>query len=114
MDPETSIKIEETVLEILKSSNLDEVSELIVRKMASEKLGLDLSDPTRKKLVRQVVEKFLAEEQAKCEANEAREEEEEEEDDDGVVVEYDDDGEGKNGGVVVKEYDDDIDGIVVE
>ncbi|PHT57842.1 RNA polymerase II transcriptional coactivator KELP [Capsicum baccatum] len=101
MDSETSNKIEETVLELLKSSNLDEVSELKIRKMASEKLGLDLSDSTRKKLVRQVVEKFLAEEQAKSEAN-AEEEEEEEEEEEG----------GKKRRVGDKEYDDDGDLIV--
>ncbi|XP_059318819.1 RNA polymerase II transcriptional coactivator KELP [Lycium ferocissimum] len=95
MDSETSNKISETVLEILKSCNLDEVTELKIRKMASEKLGLDLSDPTRKKFVRQVVEKFLAEEQAKVEATEEVVEEEEE---------------GKKKGD--KEYDDDGDLIV--
>ncbi|MCD7450900.1 hypothetical protein HAX54_008960 [Datura stramonium] len=100
MDSETSKRIEETVLEILKSSNLDEVSELKVRKMASEKLGLDLSDSSGKKCVRQVVEKFLAEEQAKLEANadENKEEEGEEEEDEN--------GEKKSSGGGDKEYDD--------
>ena len=102
MDSETSNKIEETVLEILKSCNLDEVTELKIRKMASEKLGLELSDPIRKAFVRQVVEKFLAEEQAKAEANEEEEEEEEEEEDD----------KKKSSGAGDKEYDDDGDLIV--
>ncbi|OIT30350.1 PREDICTED: RNA polymerase II transcriptional coactivator KELP [Nicotiana attenuata] len=102
MDSETSNKIEETVLEILKSCNLDEVTELKIRKMASEKLGLELSDPTRKAFVRQVVEKFLAEEQAKAEANEEEEEEEEEEEDN----------KKKSSGAGDKEYDDDGDLIV--
>lgn len=109
MDSETSERIEETVLEILKSSNLDEVSELKVRRMASEKLGIDLSDPTRKKFVRKVVEKFLAEEQAKIEAKagEVKEEEEDEEED-----EEEEDGKVKSGGDGDKEYDDDGDLIV--
>ncbi|XP_055821716.1 RNA polymerase II transcriptional coactivator KELP [Solanum dulcamara] len=106
MDSETSKRIEETVLDILKSCNLDEVSEQKIRRMASEKLGLDLSDPTGKKFVRQVVEKFLAEEQAKREANadEVKEEEEEEND------EEEEDGKVKSAGD--KEYDDDGDLIV--
>ncbi|KAJ8555895.1 hypothetical protein K7X08_013391 [Anisodus acutangulus] len=91
MDSETSNTIEETVVEILKTCNLDEVTELKIRKMASEKLGLDLSDPSRKKFVRQVVEKFLAEEQAKAEANEEEE---------------------KSSGAGDKEYDDDGDLII--
>ncbi|KAJ8527037.1 hypothetical protein K7X08_029514 [Anisodus acutangulus] len=93
MDSETSNTIEETILEILKTCNLEEVTELKIRKMASEKLGLDLSDPTRKKFVRQVVEKFLAEEQAKAEANEEEEDE-------------------KSSGAGDKEYDDDGDLII--
>ncbi|CAN4127203.1 unnamed protein product [Withania somnifera] len=98
MDTETCKKIEETVLGILKTSNLDEVSELKIRKIASEKLELDLSDPTRKQFVRKIVQKFLAEEQAKGHEEEQEEEEEEEED-----------GKRKNGD---KEYDDDGDLIV--
>lgn len=86
MDSETSNKIEETVLGILKTSNLDEVSELKIRKIASEKLGLDLSDPTRKQFVRKIVQKFLAEEQ------ENGDDEEEEESGGAGDKEYDDDG----------------------
>lgn len=109
MDSEASNGIEETVLDILKTSNLEEVSEQKIRRMASEKLGLDLSEPTRKKFVRQVVEKFLAEEQAKREANaadEVKEEEEEEDEND----EEEEDGKVKSSGD--KEYDDEGDLIV--
>ncbi|KAG5593429.1 hypothetical protein H5410_043943 [Solanum commersonii] len=106
MDSETSIRIEETVLDILKTCNLEEVSEQKIRRMASEKLGLDLSEPTRKKFVRQVVEKFLAEEQAKREANAADEVKEEEEEDE----EAEEDGKVKSSGD--KEYDDEGDLIV--
>lgn len=103
MDSETSIRIEETVLDILKTCNLEEVSEQKIRRMASEKLGLDLSEPTRKKFVRQVVEKFLAEEQEKREANAADEVKEEDE-------EAEEDGKVKSSGD--KEYDDEGDLIV--
>ena len=108
MDSETSNGIEETVLDILKTSNLEEVSEQKIRRMASEKLGLDLSEPTRKKFVRQVVEKFLAEEQAKREANAADEVKEEEEEDEND--EEEEDGKVKSSGD--KEYDDEGDLIV--
>ncbi|XP_057802489.1 RNA polymerase II transcriptional coactivator KELP [Salvia miltiorrhiza] len=91
MDAETRNKIEETVLEILKNSNMDETTEFKIRKSASEKLGMDLSDPARKKLVREVVESYLTEQQAKAEEEEEAEAEEEE------------DG-GRNKGE--KEYDD--------
>ncbi|XP_047967779.1 RNA polymerase II transcriptional coactivator KELP-like isoform X1 [Salvia hispanica] len=91
MDEETRNKIEETVLEILKNSNMDETTEFKIRKSASEKLGMDLSDPTRKKLVRGIVETYLTEQQAKAE-----EEAEEEEEEDGGrkpgEKEYDDEG----------------------
>ncbi|KAL8536391.1 hypothetical protein ACS0TY_011852 [Phlomoides rotata] len=96
MDTETRNKIEETVLEILKNSNMDEATEHKIRKAASEKLGMDLSDPTRKKFVRQVVESYLTEQQAKAEQEvEVEEEEEEEEEEEGSSK--------KRGG---KEYDD--------
>ncbi|KAH6804406.1 transcriptional coactivator p15 family protein [Perilla frutescens var. frutescens] len=96
MDSETHNKIEETVLEILKNSNMDETTEFKIRKSAAEKLGMDLSDPTRKKLVRQVVETYLTEQQAKAEEQPPEEEEEEEEDEGSTRKrggkEYDDEG----------------------
>lgn len=96
MDEETRDKIAETVLEILKNSNMEETTEFKIRKSASEKLGMDLSDPTRKKLVRQVVETYLTEQQAKAaEEEEHQQEEEEEEEEEG--------GSRKRGG---KEFDD--------
>ncbi|KAL0312432.1 UNVERIFIED_CONTAM: RNA polymerase II transcriptional coactivator KELP [Sesamum radiatum] len=97
MDTETRNKIEETVLEILKNSNMDETTEYKIRKSASEKLQMDLSEPTRKKFVRQVVESYLREQQAKAEEEQQPEEEdeEEEEEDNGRKTdgrEYDDEG----------------------
>ncbi|KAL2236727.1 UNVERIFIED_CONTAM: RNA polymerase II transcriptional coactivator KELP [Sesamum indicum] len=94
MDTETRNKIEETVLEILKNSNMDETTEYKIRKSASEKLEMDLSEPTRKKFVRQVVESYLREQQAKAEEEQQPEEEEEEEDNGRKTGgrEYDDEG----------------------
>ncbi|GFP98064.1 RNA polymerase ii transcriptional coactivator kelp [Phtheirospermum japonicum] len=94
MDTETRNKIEETVLEILKNSNMDEMTEFKIRKSASEKLEMDLAEPTRKKFVREIVESYLVEQQSKAEEEQEQVEEEEEEDDnekkDGK--EYDDEG----------------------
>nr|GEY20440.1 RNA polymerase II transcriptional coactivator KELP [Tanacetum cinerariifolium] len=94
MEPELKSKIEETVLEILKNSDMESTTEYKVRKSASEKLGIDLSESERKKLVRNVVQTYL--EQAKeDEQQQVEEEEEESEEDDKKKVggkEYDDDG----------------------
>lgn len=59
MEPETRTKIEEMVLEILKQSNIEETTEFSIRVAASERLGIDLSHPERKHLVRTVVESYL-------------------------------------------------------
>ncbi|KAK4435495.1 RNA polymerase II transcriptional coactivator KELP [Sesamum alatum] len=97
MDTETRNKIEQTVLEILKNSNMDETTEYKIRKSASDKLQMDLSEPTRKKFVRQVVESYLREQQAKAEEEEQQQQEEEEEEE-----EEEDDSRNKGG----REYDD--------
>ncbi|GER41530.1 RNA polymerase II transcriptional coactivatorKELP [Striga asiatica] len=74
MDLETRTKIEQTVLGILTNSNMDETTEYKIRKSASEKLGMDLSEPTRKKFVREIVEAYLRAQQAEAEEEEAKEE----------------------------------------
>ncbi|KAL3635765.1 hypothetical protein CASFOL_020312 [Castilleja foliolosa] len=95
MDTETRSKVEETVLEILKSSNMDEMTEFKIRKSASEKLEMDLNEPTRKKFVREIVESYIMEQQSKASEEQEQEDEEEEE-------EEEDNNEKKDG----KEYDD--------
>lgn len=78
MASETEKKnIEETVLEILRSSKMEEVTEFMVRKAASEKLGINLSEPTRKKFVRHIVESYLSEQESKAEEGEQHQREEE-------------------------------------
>ncbi|XP_059634387.1 uncharacterized protein LOC132276795 [Cornus florida] len=60
MEPKTqSRKIEETVIEILKDVDLEEVNEYKVRTMAAERVGIDLSGMDHKRLVRRAVESFL-------------------------------------------------------
>lgn len=59
-ETETQAKIKETVVEILKSSDMDEMTESKLRNMASEKLGIDLSLPQYKTLVRGVVQSFIS------------------------------------------------------
>ncbi|KAL6124037.1 hypothetical protein ACLB2K_076553 [Fragaria x ananassa] len=49
----------ETVVDILRNTSLDEMTEFKVRAAASERLGIDLSDVERKSFVRGVVESFL-------------------------------------------------------
>ncbi|GJU21265.1 putative zinc knuckle (CCHC-type) family protein [Tanacetum coccineum] len=53
------LELEQTVIKILKSSNLDTATELSVRNDAQKLLGVDLSDLASKQLVRRVVESYL-------------------------------------------------------
>ncbi|MED6125295.1 hypothetical protein PIB30_118820 [Stylosanthes scabra] len=59
LEPETRRKIEDMVMDLLKQSNIEETTEFSIRVAASERLGIDLSDPHRKQLVRNVVESYL-------------------------------------------------------
>lgn len=59
MTSATREKIEETVKEILKHADMEEMTEFKVRMTASERLGLDLSDADNKKFIRGVLESFL-------------------------------------------------------
>ena len=110
MDEATKKKVEATVLEILRGSDMDSVTEYKVRSAAADRLGIDLSVPDRKLFVRGVVEGYLtslssqeveeeqqqqggAGEEAKGDEKEDEEEEEQEE-------------EEEEGGARKKEYDD--------
>ncbi|KAK8711358.1 hypothetical protein V6N13_146642 [Hibiscus sabdariffa] len=59
MEQETRQKIEETVKDILSKADMEEMTEFKVRVTASERLGIDLSDLSHKKLIRELVESFL-------------------------------------------------------
>jgi len=110
MDEATKKKVEVTVLEILRGSDMESVTEYKVRKAAADRLGIDLSIPDRKLFVRGVVEEYLrslsSQEEAEAEAEEGgagreskdKEQEEEEEEED------EEEEEGKGGGK--REYDD--------
>ncbi|KAK2664340.1 hypothetical protein Ddye_002914 [Dipteronia dyeriana] len=89
MKPETKAIIEETVREILGKSDMSETTEYQIRKQASDKLGLDLSQPECKAFVRHVVNSFLEEQEDKSKREEEEEEVEEEGNGNG---EYDDEG----------------------
>ncbi|KAL8062915.1 hypothetical protein ABFX02_02G177600 [Erythranthe guttata] len=52
-------KIEDTVFQILRSSDLETTTELSVRAAAAERLGFGLSHSTQRRLVRQLVDSFL-------------------------------------------------------
>ncbi|XP_019440448.1 PREDICTED: uncharacterized protein LOC109345725 [Lupinus angustifolius] len=59
MEEELRSKIETTVLEIVKQSNMEDTTEFTIRVAASHRLGIDLSLPERKQLVRTVIESYL-------------------------------------------------------
>jgi len=59
MDEATKKKVEAAVLEILRGSDMESVTEYKVRKAAADRLGIDLSIPDRKLFVRGVVEEYL-------------------------------------------------------
>lgn len=54
-----------TVRQVLEESDLDQSTEYKVRKEASERLKMDLSQPEYRVVVREVVEAFLREQNAK-------------------------------------------------
>ncbi|XP_068665275.1 RNA polymerase II transcriptional coactivator KELP-like [Aristolochia californica] len=101
MEPETQQKIEETVIDILKDADMQEMTEFKVRNLASDKLGIDLSAPQYKQVVRGVVESFISKKQEEVKAAEEAEE-----------AEDVDEGEVRKHGAVDKEYDDDGDLII--
>ena len=60
MDEEERGKIEKTVVDILRNSNLDHITEFKLRLQASKHLGIDLfENDLRKAFVRTVLENFL-------------------------------------------------------
>ncbi|XP_012490128.1 uncharacterized protein LOC105802804 [Gossypium raimondii] len=59
MEQETRQKIEETVKDILSKADMEEMTEFKVRVTASERLGIDLSDFSHRKFIRELVESFL-------------------------------------------------------
>ncbi|CAH8388526.1 unnamed protein product [Eruca vesicaria subsp. sativa] len=92
MDEESKVKIEETVREILKESDMTEMTEFKVRNLASEKLGIDLSDKSHKAFVRGIVKSFLEEVESKQQEQDNQEEVVEEEERGKGNKEFDDDG----------------------
>ncbi|XVF33154.1 hypothetical protein REPUB_Repub17cG0143800 [Reevesia pubescens] len=59
MEQETRQKIEETVKDILSKADMEEMTEFKVRVTVSERLGIDVSDFSCKKFIREVIESFL-------------------------------------------------------
>ncbi|KAL6839835.1 hypothetical protein ACP4OV_029645 [Aristida adscensionis] len=112
MDERTKQKVKDTVLEILRSSDMESVTEYKVRSAAADRLGIDLSVPDRKLFVRGVVESYLRslpsqedegeEEEQGGAGGEGKgkqaEEEEEDEEDEGEEEEDEEEEEDKKGG----------------
>lgn len=82
-------RIEKTVRGILGASDMSEVTEHKIRKLASAELDLDLSKQPYKAFVKQVVQSFLDEQQQQ---QQQQQEEEEEEEQAGDAREYDEEG----------------------
>jgi len=113
MDEATKKKVEAAVLEILRGSDMESVTEYKVRKAAADRLGIDLSIPDRKLFVRGVVEEYLrslsSQEEAEAEEEEeqggaGRESKDKEQEEEEEEEEEEDEEEGKGGGK--REYDD--------
>ncbi|XP_031280930.1 RNA polymerase II transcriptional coactivator KELP [Pistacia vera] len=92
METEMKEKIEETVRKILERSDMSETTEYQIRKQASEKMGLDLSQPEYKAFVRNVVNSFLEEQEEKSRKDQDQDHEEEEQEAKNLDEEYDDEG----------------------
>ena len=99
--------IEEKVIEILKSSDMDKTTEAKVRKLASEQLDLDLSQPDYKSFVRGVVNSYI--EHLEDQENQKEEQEEKGEEEEVVAEENEEEGEQGQGAM---EYDDNGDLII--
>lgn len=74
MDPDTKLKIEKTVVGILETADMADMTEYKVRKQAGEKLNINLSETHYKKFVRSIVENFLKSRQNEDEQEQATEE----------------------------------------
>lgn len=74
MDRDIQLKIEKTVVGILEASDMADMTEYKVRKLAGEKLNINLSETQYKKFVRNIVENFLKSREDEEEQEQAAEE----------------------------------------
>ena len=123
MDEKTQDKVEAAVLEILRGSDMESLTEYKVRTAAADRLGIDLDLPLHKRFVRRLVEdylKSLAEEEDEKQKGgsrkegkkkQQRQEEEEQEEDEEKEGEEEEEEEDK-GGEGKKEFDDNGDLIL--
>jgi hypothetical protein len=87
MEPKLRMQIKETVREILEESDMETTTEHQIRRLASNKLDLDLDKSEYKTYVRHVVNSFLEEQKAKQEDDEEETGKQEQEyDDEGNLV----------------------------
>lgn len=77
MDRDIQLKIEKTVVGILETADMADMTEYKVRKLAGEKLNINLSETQYKKFVRNIVENFLKSREDEKEQEQAAEEAEE-------------------------------------
>uniref|UniRef100_A0ACD5VKM9 Uncharacterized protein n=1 Tax=Avena sativa TaxID=4498 RepID=A0ACD5VKM9_AVESA len=127
MDEKMQKEVEAAVLEILRGSDLESLTEYKVRSAAADRLGIDLSLPDRKLFVRRMVQDYLesladedekkgqggsgeeGEKKERCQKGEEEEQEEKKKEED--KEEEEEEEEDKKGGVG-KELDDNGDLIL--
>jgi hypothetical protein len=129
MDEKTQKKVEAAVMEILRGSEMESLTEYKVRSAAADRLGMNLSLPDRKLFVRRLVQDYLEsladedvkkqqggsgeEGEKKGRRQEGKEEEQkEEQEEEPEEAEEEEEEEEKKGGAIGKELDDNGDLIL--
>uniref|UniRef100_A0ACD5W2H4 Uncharacterized protein n=1 Tax=Avena sativa TaxID=4498 RepID=A0ACD5W2H4_AVESA len=130
MDEKMQKKVEAAVLEILRGSDLESLTEYKVRSAAADRLGIDLSLPDRKLFVRRMVQDYLesladedekkgqggsgeeGEKKEHCQKGEEEEQEEKKKEEDKEEEEEEEEAEEDKKGGVGKELDDNGDLIL--
>ncbi|KAI3950871.1 hypothetical protein MKW98_026298 [Papaver atlanticum] len=108
-------EIKKTVTEILKTSDMNVMTESKIRKLAGEKLGFDLSGKQEKKFVREIVNEFLIQKEEEVQEKGKEQVEEQEEEEEEKEEEEEEEEERKKRPVVsAKEYEDNGDLIICQ
>ncbi|RZC91424.1 hypothetical protein C5167_027485 [Papaver somniferum] len=103
-------EIKKTVTEILKTSDINVMTESKIRKLAGEKLGFDLSGKQEKKFIREIVNEFLVQKEEEVQEKGKQQVEDEEEKEE----EEEEEKEKKRPRVSAKEYEDNGDLIICQ
>ncbi|XP_026425823.1 RNA polymerase II transcriptional coactivator KELP-like [Papaver somniferum] len=112
-------EIKKTVIKILKTSDMNVMTESKIRKLAGDKLGFDLSGKQEKKFIREIVNEFLVQKEDEVQDKgkqqvEEEEQEEKEVEEEEEKEEEEEEKKRKRPGVSVKEYEDNGDLIICQ